>query len=104
MLRTSVTPHLKGLCRAICYILKNLKSVKKSFNWIPKLMVQYCYLSLLGTKTVSCRLFQRMARMEIEWNLEKLGQGPLPERQINVNPGLKLFSVFIFYIPKHCLG
>ena len=29
MLRTSVTPHLKGLCRSICYILKKLKSVKK---------------------------------------------------------------------------
>jgi len=38
-------------------------------------MVQLCYFRLyLGTETVSCRLLQRMARMDMDWNLEKLGQ------------------------------
>ena len=37
------------------------------------MMVQFCYLRLyLGTKTVSCRLLIRMARMHMEWNLKKL--------------------------------
>ena len=31
-------------------------------------------------------------------------QGPVPERLISVNPGLKCGSVFVFYIPLHCLG
>ena len=31
--------------------------------------------------------------------------GPVPrERLISVNPGLKFCSVFVFYIPMHCLG
>ena len=33
-----------------------------------------------------------------------LGQARVPERLIGVNPGLKLCSVFVFYIPMHCLG
>ena len=85
---------LKGLCHAICYVFKKLKLLR--VNWIPKIMVQYCYLSLLGTKTVSCRLLQRMARIEIDWNLDKLGQGRLPERPINVDPGLKFFHYLYF--------
>ena len=36
-------------------------------------MVQFCYLKLyLGIETVSCHLLQRMARMEMDWNLKKL--------------------------------
>ena len=32
-------------------------------------MVEFCYLRLyLGTETVSCRLLQRMARMDLDWN------------------------------------
>ena len=39
-------------------------------------MVQFCYLRLyLGTETISCRLCQRMARMDMDCNLKKLGQG-----------------------------
>ena len=31
--------------------------------------------------------------------------GSVPrERPISVNPGLKFCSVFVFYIPMHCLG
>ena len=30
--------------------------------------------------------------------------GPVPERPISINPGLKSCSVFVFYIPMHCLG
>ena len=32
------------------------------------------------------------------WN-----QGPIPERLISINPGLKFCSVFVFYIPMYCL-
>ena len=31
-------------------------------------------------------------------------QIPVPERPISVNPGLTFCSVFVFYIPMHCLG
>ena len=38
-------------------------------------MVQFCYLRLyLGIVTVSCHLLQRMARMEMDWDLKQLGQ------------------------------
>ena len=38
-------------------------------------MVQFCYLRLyLGIETVSCRLLQRMARMDMDWNLKGLDQ------------------------------
>ena len=30
--------------------------------------------------------------------------GPVPERSISVNPGIKCCSVFVFYIPTYCLG
>ena len=31
--------------------------------------------------------------------------GPVPrERPVSVNPRLKFCSVFVFYIPMHCLG
>ena len=37
-------------------------------------MVQFCYLRLyLGIETVSCRLLQRMVRMDLDWNLKNLG-------------------------------
>ena len=38
-------------------------------------MVQFCYLRLyLATKTIFCRLLQRMAKMDVDWNWKKLGQ------------------------------
>ena len=47
-------------------------------NWNPKIMVQFCYF--LGpifrhctVVTVSCPLLQWMARMDMDWNLKKLG-------------------------------
>ena len=30
--------------------------------------------------------------------------GPVPERLIAINPGLKFCSVFLFYTSLHCLG
>ena len=37
-------------------------------------MVQVCHSRLyLGTETISCRLYQRMARMDMDLNLKKLG-------------------------------
>ena len=44
-------------------------------DWILKIMVQFCYVRLyLGIVTVSCHLLQRMARMEMDWDLKQLGQ------------------------------
>ena len=39
-------------------------------------MVQFCYfiLYLLGIETVFCCLLLPMARMDMDWNLKKLGQ------------------------------
>ena len=38
-------------------------------------MLQFCYLRLyFGTESVLCRLLHRMARMDIDSNLIKLGQ------------------------------
>ena len=45
-----------------------------SLNWIPKIMVQVCYLRLYyDVYSVSCHLLLRMARMEMDWNLKKFG-------------------------------
>ena len=30
-------------------------------------------------------------------------QGPVPERRISANPGLKIHSVFVFYLSMYCL-
>ena len=49
-------------------------------------MVQFCYLRLyLGIETVSRRLLRRMARMDMDWNMKKLGQ---------------LFQVFMLSLQK----
>ena len=38
-------------------------------------MVQFSYAWLyLGTETIFCRLLQRVAKMDMDWNLTKLGQ------------------------------
>ena len=74
----------KELCHATCCLLKKLKHF---FNWIPKIMVQFCHLRLyLGTETISCRLCQRIERMDMDWNLNKLGQ---------------LFQVLMLYLQNH---
>ena len=40
---------------------------------MKKLMVGLCYLRLsLGIETASCRLFLRMARMDMDWNFKRL--------------------------------
>ena len=42
-------------------------------NWIPTIMVQFCYLRLnAGMKTVSCRLLRPMAWMDTDWNVKEL--------------------------------
>ena len=49
-------------------------------------MVQFCYSRLyLGTETISCCLCQRMARMDMDCDLKKLGQGfqVLPETHMS---------------------
>ena len=38
-------------------------------------MAQFCYAWLyLGTETIFCRPLQRVAKMDMDWNLTKLGQ------------------------------
>ena len=38
-------------------------------------MDYFCYVRLyLAFETVSCRLLQQVAKMDMDWNLEKLGQ------------------------------
>ena len=38
-------------------------------------MVQFCCAWLyLCTETIFCRLLQRVAKMDVDWNLTKLGQ------------------------------
>ena len=50
-------------------------------------MVQFSYLRLyLGIETVSRRLLRRMARMDMDWNMKKLGQ---------------LFQVFMLCLQKN---
>ena len=44
-------------------------------NWISKILVAFCYFRLyFVNETVSCCLLQRMARMNMNWNLKKLAQ------------------------------
>ena len=63
---------LTGLYHIICYLLEKLKRVFANINWIPKLIVQFCYLRLyLGFKAVSVPLLLGMARMDLDWNLRK---------------------------------
>ena len=35
--------------------------------------------------------------------LNFIAQGPVPERPISANPGLRLCSPFWIYLPMHCL-
>ena len=65
----------RGAMSGYLLSFKNLKRVCVRINWIPKIMVQFCCLRLyLGTETISCRLFLRMARMDMDWKLKTLGQ------------------------------
>ena len=56
-----------------------LSFFKKSANfsrikWISETIVQFCYLRLyLSIETVSFRLTQRMARMDVDKKVEKVG-------------------------------
>jgi len=33
----------------------------------------------------------------------RINRGPVSERPISTNPGLKFCSVFVFYLPRYCL-
>ena len=47
-------------------------------NSIPKIVIQFCYLTDLrlyvGIETVSCRLLLQMGRIDVDWNSKHLGQ------------------------------
>ena len=68
------TEHLNKLCRNIWFLFKKLKRVFASIEF-QNLTVQFVIKGLyLNIETVSCRLMQRMAKMEIRSNLKKMGQ------------------------------
>ena len=59
------TEHLNKLCRNIWFLFKKLKRVFASIEF-QNLTVQFVIKGLyLNFETVSCRLMQRMAKMEI---------------------------------------
>ena len=71
---------------------KEITSFKKPKNWYPFLQGPTALFAVQQGVLVPCdrRTFDN--------------QGPVPERPINVNPGLTFCSVFVFYIPMHFLG
>ena len=54
---------------------------------------------VLGSQWI--RLVDKVALAQQE---NQRHQGVVPERPINVNPGLKFCSLFVFFIPMQCLG
>ena len=61
----------KGPCRVVCYLFKRWKRFFASVEFQnngPILLFKIMY-----SKFVSCRLLQRMARIDMDWNLRKLG-------------------------------
>ena len=73
-------------------------------------MVQFCYAWLyLGTETIFCRLLQRVAKMDMDWNLTKLGQRfqrlqkSITEKKIIMvsAPWWNFFDIFSITLQKH---
>ena len=73
-------------------------------------MVQFCYAWLyLGTETIFCRLLQRVAKMDMDWNLTKLGQrfqrlqkSITPQKIIMVSaPWWNFFDIFSITLQEH---
>ena len=63
----------KGLCYDICCLLKSWTFFFTSIEF--QKMVQFCYLRVHSTiETVSCFRLLRMARMDGDWKLKRLGQ------------------------------
>ena len=66
-------------------------------------MVQFYYLRLFsGIETVSCRLLQRMARMDLDLNLKTFGQA-LKNHQKNYYgqcPLMKFDESISFFLPS----
>ena len=64
---------LKGHSHAILVHFKN-KKICPHINERPQIMVEFCYQRLYySPETIFCRLLLRMARMEMDCNLKKLG-------------------------------
>ena len=71
--RCSFVVDRQVMSRFLLPVLKATTCLR--INWIPKIMDYFCYLRLyLDFETVSCRLLQQVAKMDMDWNLEKLGQ------------------------------
>ena len=76
-------------------------------------MVQFSYAWLyLGTETIFCRLLQRVAKMDMDWNLTKLGQrfqrfqrlqkSITPKKIIMVSaPWWNFFDIFSITLQEH---
>ena len=71
--RCSFVVDRQVMSRFLLPVLKATTCLR--INRIPKIMDYFCYLRLyLDFETVSCRLLQQVAKMDMDWNLEKLGQ------------------------------
>ena len=73
-------------------------------------MVQFSYAWLyLGTETIFCRLLQRVAKMDMDWNLTKLGQrfqrlqkSIIKKKIIMVSaPWWNFFDIFSITLQEH---
>ena len=73
-------------------------------------MVQFCYAWLyLGIETIFCRLLQRVAKMDMDWNLTKLGQrfqrlqkSIIKKKIIMVSaPWWNFFDIFSITLQEH---
>ena len=72
--------------------------VASHLNWIPKIMVQFCYLRLyLGIENVSCRLLLWMERMNTDWNSCKNYQNIVMDSAHLRN----LFGIFFITLQQH---
>ena len=64
---------LKGHSHAILVNFRNQK-ICPHINERPQIMVEFCFQRLYYfTETIFCRLLLQMARMEMDYNLKKLG-------------------------------
>ena len=65
--------RIKGTVSSYLLSLWKAKTCLPWINWITKIVVRFCYLRLY-LAVDRFLLLQRMARMDMHWNLEKLGQ------------------------------
>ena len=60
--------------KGVLIFLKSLNVSSHQLNFKNTGRVFFCFRLYLGIETISCHLLLRMARMDVDWNLKKLGQ------------------------------